>query len=121
MNKELVFCHKPSRSVIEADLMFNLPANEQYSKSDENPASGFLTKLFTSLQNTKGAASGQKRLIWYGTSSSDRPGFNKSMVKINSWDFDRIIPSHGDVIETGAKGVFQKVMEWHLNGSKKSN
>jgi hypothetical protein len=31
----LVFLHKPTRTVIEADLLFNLPAKEQYSKSPE--------------------------------------------------------------------------------------
>lgn len=121
MNKELVFCHKPSRTLIEADMLFNLPANEQYSKSDKSPTSGFLTKLFISLNNTKGAAIGQKRLLWYVSSSADRKGFGKSVDKIRSWDFDRIIPCHGDVIETGGKGIFEKVMEWYINGSKKSS
>ncbi|KAK5241223.1 hypothetical protein LTR16_009609, partial [Cryomyces antarcticus] len=32
-NKELVFNHIPDRTLIEADLMFNLPATEQFSKS----------------------------------------------------------------------------------------
>ncbi|KAJ6132283.1 hypothetical protein N7471_007498 [Penicillium samsonianum] len=32
-SRELVFLHKPTRTVIEADLLFNLPAKEQYSKN----------------------------------------------------------------------------------------
>jgi len=120
MNKELVFFYKPEKTIIEADLLFNLPATEQFSKTGQPANTGFLTKLFGALNGTSGAAMGQRRLIWYGPSSKDRPAFNTSIAKINKWDFDRIIPCHGDVIETGGKGIFQKVMAWHLEGQKKA-
>lgn len=121
VNKELVFNHKPTRSLITADLMFNLPATEQFSKSGVDPTSGFLTKLFGGLQNTKGTAIWQQRTIWYGTSSSDRPGFAQSTARINSWNFERIIPCHGDVIEGNGKSIFQKVFKWHLDLAAKSS
>lgn len=117
-NKELVFCHKPEKTLIEADLLFNLPANEQYSKSDESPTSGRLTQIFNKLQNTEGAATAQKRFIWHAISRGNRDGFSRSMKRIDSWDFNRIIPCHGDVIETGGKDIFRKVMEWHLQSTK---
>ena len=120
-NKELVFCHKPSRTIIEADLMFNLPATEQFSKTKEDPESGFLTRVFTGFQNTKGAATWQKRFLWYVASSQNRPDFNKSVAKIAKWDFDRIVPCHGDVIETGGKKIFQKVLAWHLKAVSESS
>ena len=116
-NKELVFCHKPNRTLIEADLMFNLPAFEQFSKTKEDPEGGFYTRLFVGLQNTRGNAKWQKRFLWYVASSANRPDFNKSVTKIAGWDFDRIIPCHGDVIETGGKGIFRKVMDWHLKAA----
>lgn len=118
MNKELVFCHKPTKTLIQADLIFNYPSTEQFSKTRTPATSGILTKLFGSLTNTNG--NGQKRFIWYGPGSKDRLGFGKSAARINSWDFDRIIPCHGDVIETGGKGVFQKIFEWQLDLAKKS-
>lgn len=118
-NKELVFCHKPDKTLIEADMMFNLPAREQFSRTGEDPTSGFLTKLFVGLQSTVGSATWQKRFLWYVASSSDRNSFNQSARKIASWDFDRIIPCHGDVIETGGKGIFKKVFDWHLQVPKK--
>jgi len=111
-NKEIVFLHKPTRTLIQADLIFNYPATEQYSKTGQSATSGVLTKLFGSLTKTTG--NGQKRLIWYGISSGDRNGFSKAVKNIDTWDFDRIIPCHGDVIENNGKGVFQSVMEWHL-------
>jgi len=117
-NKELVFNHKPSRTLIEADLIFNLPATEQYSKTDVNASAGILTKLFKAVNNTQGAAMGQRRFIWYAISSGDRKGFASSIAKIDAWDFDRIVPCHGDVIETGGKDIFKKIMQWHLETNK---
>ena len=121
-NKEIVFNYKPDRTLIEADLLFNLPAKEQFSKSNESPTSGFLTWLFVALNNTQGAALGQRRLIWYGISAgSKRPSYNKGVARIASWDFDRIIPCHGDVIEENGKGVFQKIMQWNIEAAQKEN
>ena len=100
-------------------MMFNLPAKEQFSRTGENPSSGIFTKLFIGLQNTVGTAQWQKRFLWYAASAGDRQSFNESAKRIASWDFDRIIPCHGDVIESGGKGIFNKVFEWHLNASAK--
>lgn len=117
-NKELVFCHKPDKTLIQADMMFNLPAHEQYSRTGEKATDGILTKFFTSFQNTVGSATWQKRFLWYVASGPDRKGFNESVRKINGWDFDKIIPCHGDVIETEGKAIFRKVFAWHLEGVK---
>jgi len=113
-NKEVVVLHKPSKTLITADLIFNLPATEQYSKTGTPANTGFLTKLFIGVMNTKGAATWQKRLLWYGGSKADRKGFNESIARIDKWDFERIIPCHGDVIEGNGKSIFETVMEWHL-------
>ncbi|KAK4945508.1 hypothetical protein LTR66_014390 [Elasticomyces elasticus] len=118
-NLELVFCHKPSKTLIEADLLFNLPATEQMSKTGESATSGLLTGFFCSLNNTNGSAIWQKRFIWYLLSARNRTGFNQSMARIDKFDFDRIVPCHGDVIETGGKGIFRTVMEWHLAAARK--
>lgn len=117
-NKELVFNHKPTKTLIQADLIFNYPSTEQFSKTGVSATSGILTKIFGSLTNTYG--NGQKRFIWYAISAGDRQGFAQSVNKIDKWDFDRIVPCHGDVIESGGKGIFRKVMEWHLELAKKS-
>jgi uncharacterized protein DUF4336 len=118
-NLDVAFFHKPSKTLIEADILFNLPATEQFSKSGEAANSGILTKIWIALTNTQGAALGQKRAIWYGISSKDRTGYSASIAKINKWDFNTIVPCHGDVIENDAKGIFQKVFEWHLASIKK--
>jgi hypothetical protein len=99
--------------------MFNYPATEQYSKTEVSATSGVLTKIFGALTNTN--SEWQKRLIWYGISSQDRAAFARSVAKVDKWDFERIVPCHGDVMETGGKGIFQKIMEWHLDLAKKSS
>lgn len=121
-NKELVFCHKPSRTLIFADVFFNLPAYEQYSRSGGeggvSPATeGIYTKLFTTFQNTRGNALWQKRFLWY-IAVKDRVSFGISAKRILGWDFDRVVPCHGDVIETGGKDVFGKMVDWFVGGRK---
>lgn len=117
-NKELVFFHKPSKVMIQADLLFNLPATEQYSRTGEDASSGVFTKLFGALQTTKGSAIWQKRILWYNLSSADREGFGQRAQRIAKWDFDTIVPAHGDVMRGDGKGIFMKVFEWHLTGKK---
>ncbi|KAL7943625.1 hypothetical protein V8C42DRAFT_328020 [Trichoderma barbatum] len=116
---EIVLFHKSTRTVIEADLLFNVPATEQFSKSSESPTSGLLTKLISPVFSAKYPATWQKRLAWYILGAKDRVAFATSLQRINSWDFDRIIPCHGDVIEGGAKKVFGTIFEWYLNGENK--
>jgi hypothetical protein len=118
-NKELVFHHKPSRTLIEADLLFNLPAYEQYSRSPDSPTTGFFTKLANGIQNTKGDAVWQKRLSWYAMSKGDREGFNKSVGRIGGWGFENLVPCHGDSILGEGKTVFRKVFAWNLEGLRK--
>lgn len=120
-NKELVFLYRPDRVLIQADMLFNLPAVEQYSRVPEEakPKNGLLNKFFTSMNSTAGDAMGIKRFLWYAISSKDRDGFNKSVQRINEWDFVTIVPCHGETMEGNGKEIFEKVFEWHLKGTKK--
>lgn len=113
-SKEVVFLHKPSCTLIEGDLLFNLPAREQYSKTGESATSGILTKLVRPLLSTAPPATWQRRFAWYVLSQEDRGAFSESMKRIDKWEFNRLIPCHGDVIESGAKGVFRTVFGWFL-------
>ncbi|KAI0476022.1 hypothetical protein GGR56DRAFT_447372 [Xylariaceae sp. FL0804] len=124
-NKEIVLCYRPDGGVlVEADLMFNLPAVEQYSRvpeAERRAGNGLLNKLFVSLNGTQGPAKGQKRLQWYALSSGGEGGraaYNASVQRIDGWAWDRLVPCHGEVIERDAKATFRKVFEWHLRGHK---
>ena len=119
-NKELVFYYKPDRVLIEADLMFNLPAVEQYSKvpEEQKPQGSFLTRFFMGMNSTEGEAKGIKRFLWYAISRGDRTGFNASVRRIREWGFETIVPCHGETIVGNGKEVYDKVFEWHLVGHK---
>ncbi|KAL5334367.1 Nse4 C-terminal-domain-containing protein [Aspergillus crustosus] len=112
-SKEVVFLHKPSLTLIEADLLFNLPAREQYSKTGESATAGIATKIVKPLLSTAAPATWQKRFSWYAL-AKDRKAFRESIKRIDKWEFNRLIPCHGDVVESGAKGVFRTVFEWFL-------
>ncbi|KAI1738176.1 hypothetical protein F4680DRAFT_460024 [Xylaria scruposa] len=121
-NKEIVLFYKPEKVLIEADLMFNLPPTEQYSKvpEAEKKGGGLLKKIFYALNTTQGPAKGHKRLLWYAISNGNknRAGFNESAKRIYGWDWVTLIPCHGDTIEGTGKETFAKIFDWHLNGKK---
>lgn len=115
-NLELVFFYKPEKVLIQADLLFNLPATEQYSRvpEAEQPGDGGLVgKLFSSIQSTQGEAKNMKRFNWY-VAAKNRKSFNESVKRIDEWDFVTIIPCHGDVMEGDGKQIFQRIFDWHL-------
>ncbi|KAK2014073.1 hypothetical protein LZ32DRAFT_528997 [Colletotrichum eremochloae] len=120
-NKEIAFFYKPDRILIQADLLFNLPPTEQYSRAPEaeRDTSGLANRLFGGLQTTQGDLKWVRRFHWYVMSSKDRPAFNESIQRIDAWDFDTIVPCHGDVIQGDGKQRFRNVFEWHLVGHKK--
>lgn len=118
-NKELVFLYRPERVLIEADLLFNLPAEEQYSRVPEAEKKvGLPARLFVSMNSTAGDAKALKRFLWYAMSARDRSGFNASVARIDAWDFETLVPCHGETIVGNAKEVWKKVFEWHLTGKK---
>jgi hypothetical protein len=36
---------------------------------------------------------------------------------VSGWDFDRLIPCHGEIAETGGKALWNSQFEWHLDQS----
>ncbi|KXJ93893.1 hypothetical protein Micbo1qcDRAFT_39786 [Microdochium bolleyi] len=119
-NKEVVLCYKPDRVLIEADLFFNLPAIEQYSRvpDADKAGHGLVNRFFQMFQGTEGDAKGNKRFQWYVLSAGNRDKYSESVRRIYNWDFDAVIPCHGETIDKGGKAVFAKVFEWHLEGHK---
>jgi Domain of unknown function (DUF4336) len=118
-NGELVFFHQPTKTMIQADLIFNPPATEQYSRSGESPTSGILTGIFNGFMGIDGEALWQRRWLYYTFGASDRAGFAESVKRMDRWDVQRVIPCHGDVIESGGKGVFDKMMSWYRERGKR--
>lgn len=93
---ETAFFHAPSRSLIVADLVFNV----------ERPPS-WKTSMLLLTTGTRGKLA-QSR-IW-SFALADKRAAAASSQRILEWDFDRLIVAHGDVIPTGAKDRVAAVM-----------
>eukprot|EP00877_Chromochloris_zofingiensis_P010952 jgi/Chrzof1/610/Cz01g22100.t1 len=86
---EVVFLHKPSKTLIVTDLVWNYP----------NRLSG--GSWWWKQGMDKVYAPFYKKFM-----IKDRAQFDAAMQRILSWDWDRILPCHGDVIDKDARGGF---------------
>ncbi|KAJ3479916.1 hypothetical protein NLI96_g8731 [Meripilus lineatus] len=106
-NKDVAFFHPASKSLIEADLLFNLPPTEQYSKSDESMSLPLASRLLSS-----NGAFGSRFSWWlatdkeyvfklFRTQTAHHPSIphsramKRDAATVAGWDFERIIPCHG--------------------------
>ena len=89
---EVVFFHAESRTLILTDLAFNVPAGKT---SD--------ARLFYWLVGAAGRF-GPHRLIRLFI--RDRKAARTSVDTILRWDFDRVVVSHGEVLETAGRERF---------------
>ncbi|KAK0443727.1 hypothetical protein EV421DRAFT_507661 [Armillaria borealis] len=106
INKDVAFLHEPSKSMIQADLLLNLPGTEQYSKSDTSGKVPIIGSL--------GPQSWlHPRFTW--TMGTDKEAMKKTANTVDGWDFQRIIPCHGDVIEKDAKQAWKDAYKFFLN------
>ncbi|KIM42147.1 hypothetical protein M413DRAFT_409255 [Hebeloma cylindrosporum] len=103
-NKDIAFLHRPSKTLIEADLLMNLPCNEQYSKSKSSPY--FLGSFGPSSWL-------HSRFTW--NLGTDKEAMRRDAKTVSGWDFDRIIPCHGDVIETDGKKAWNDAFRFFLD------
>ncbi|ROT37586.1 hypothetical protein SODALDRAFT_280056 [Sodiomyces alkalinus F11] len=120
-NREIAFFHRPDRTLIQADLLFNLPAHEQYSRvpEDQRSTSRLADRIFTALQTTEGDLTWVRRFHWHVASRRNRPSFNASIRRINQWDFVNIVPCHGETMLGDGKERFRNVFAWHLQDEPK--
>ena len=88
--KEHAVLHRPSRTLIVADLFFDFGP-------DESAWTKFLMLLAVGPHHDPGVPRPLRMAV------KDKEAFQGSLATMMSWDFDRLIPGHGSVIETGAK------------------
>jgi len=101
-NKDIAFLHAPSKTLIVADLIFNLPATEQYSGSWTGSQFVGLNPYTTIHRSLT------KALVMDATAMS------RDAKTVASWDFHRIIPCHGDVIEVDGNKAWQAAYGMYL-------
>jgi Domain of unknown function (DUF4336) len=97
LENEVVFFHPASRTLICADLVFNL---------GRHPSR--LTRVVARLigSRTPGATFLERILI------RDRAAARAQVDRMLAWNADRIVLAHGDVIETGGVEVLRRAYAW---------
>lgn len=101
--EESVFLHKSTKSLIVADLIQN--------HSDKRPAgfAGFMTRFVFEPIGFKGMCVAPPLKMDF--MHKDKANFCLFIKKIKTWDFDRIVVTHGDIIDADAKQVFASLCE----------
>jgi hypothetical protein len=89
---EVVFLHRPSRTLILTDLAFNMVQ-----------APRGRARLFCWVVGA-GRRLGPHRIIRFGI--RDRAAAHESVQRILQWDFDRVVVTHGEVLASGGKRAF---------------
>jgi hypothetical protein len=97
---EHVFLHGASRTLLITDLIFNI----------HRCGSPALRALLWLGRTWKRPA---QSLAWRFL-GKDRGALGRSFGDVLAWDFERIVPAHGDPIVEDARGRLRKAFEWAL-------
>lgn len=100
---EVAFLHRPSRSLVVTDLVFNFRSWNTW-----------LTGVVLWLVRARGRPA-QSRMWRRWT--RDRAAAGASVRDILAWDFERIVPAHGDIIDEHAREVAEQVLAWMRAGA----
>ncbi len=98
---EMVLYHRRSRSLIVADLLFNLSEKDAW-----------ITRALGSL--VIGPFPGCRFPRLYRLAVTDRRRMRRTVERILDLDFDQIVVGHGAVVENNGKEVFGAAFRWLL-------
>jgi hypothetical protein len=90
---EIALFHRPSKTLVLADLLFNLP-----------PTASRWSRFFLRVMSGIKKYPGMSRLLNFCI--RDREAFQNSIRQLAALDFERIVVAHGDPIEIDAKDKF---------------
>jgi hypothetical protein len=97
--REAAFFHRATRTLILADLAFHI-----------GPSSAPLTRALAR------AVGLYRKLGWSwverGWLVNDRAAARESVARILSWNFERVIVAHGEVLEHGGREAFRAGWAW---------
>jgi hypothetical protein len=94
--REHVFLHKPSRTIIVADLVFNF-----------EPVSGWTSFFRRTLMGVKEHPDSARL---YPLLIKDRPAYNRSVSELLSRDFDRIVVGHCEPVRSNGKELLRQAL-----------
>ena len=97
MTNEVVLLHRPSRTLVVTDLVFNFGPDAPWFTRCAMTFAGGYPGFRTSLLERLGM---------------DRSAARRELARLLELDFDRVILSHGDVLETGGREALRAAFSW---------
>jgi hypothetical protein len=97
---EVVFFHRPSRTLVLCDLAFNF-----------GPRAALPTRWLMRLIRSYGRFGPSTLDPWL---IRDRAAARASLERILAWDFDRVVVAHGEVLEHGGHAALSQGYRWLL-------
>jgi hypothetical protein len=94
---EVVFLHRPSRTLVTTDLLFN-----------EHDPDGWLTRAYLWWNGLLGEP-GISKLVFFA--ADDREALRDSYERLLDWDFRRIVLSHGQLLEDDARETLRRIVD----------
>lgn len=97
---EVVFCHKPTRTLIVTDLI---------QRHDPSQESAFwrAVKGWVGVLGERGGFPRDVKMT-----VRDRKAARASAEEILAWDFDRLIVCHGLCADAGARAIVERALSW---------
>ena len=96
--EEVAFLHGASQTLLLTDLAFHV------RHSDSR-----FTRVFMRLNGGYGRF-GTTRML--RSSFRDRKALRASIDRILAWDFDRVVVTHGEVLERGGREALREAYAW---------
>jgi len=99
LSNEVVLLHRPSRTLVVTDLVFNLPRSAPLATR----AAMWCLCGYPGCRTTLLERVAMQRTV-----------ARLELETLADWDFDRLIMSHGSIIETNAKAALLGAFDWLL-------
>lgn len=96
--EEFVFFHRPSRTLLLADVAFNI---------HETPS--WQTRTYLKLCGIYGKLGSTWFLKWM---TKDKAALRAWRERVLGWDFERVVPCHGQVLERGGREAVREAFAW---------
>jgi hypothetical protein len=96
--EEIVFHHRATRTLIATDLVFNIRESDS-----------LVTRLFLRAGGVHGRF-GPTRM--FRSLIRDRAAARRSIDRMLAWDFDRVVMSHGVVLQSRGRRLLRDAYQW---------
>ena len=100
---EVVFWHQPSGTLIMTDTAFNFDENSD--------------RILQALTKLTGSYKLLRPTFLEKLGTRDKSQVKQSIQQALKWEFDRVIPGHGSIVDTGGKEQLIQGYEWFLGTS----